>query len=238
MSKGIENYKKLSKPPQWSLKTIGAGRLKGKSDINPQWRYEALTEVYGTCGIGWKFTIDRLWTEQATEGQIFAFANISLYVKEDDKWSDPIPANGGNMLIVKESRGLYNNDEAFKMAVTDALGNACKMVGVASEIYRGTFGTKYELTESLKIDNNQLNKKPLMDENKKAAAKKMQEEDAEKSKLRNEIIVLAKTEMTDQKKKVIDSIKEGKNNKDLTIQQLKDIKIVLQTQTLKDKMED
>ena len=32
----IELYKKHEKPPVWALKEIQAGRLKGKSDINPQ----------------------------------------------------------------------------------------------------------------------------------------------------------------------------------------------------------
>ena len=48
------------------------------------------------------------------------------------------------MLIQKESSGLYSNDEGYKMAVTDALGTAMKMLGVAAEVYLGNFdGSKY-----------------------------------------------------------------------------------------------
>ena len=141
----MENYNKLRRPPVTALKTIGAGRLKGKSDINPQWRYEAMTEVFGPCGTGWKFTIDKLWNEPGADGAIFAFAQISLCVfSEDGTWSDPIPGVGGHQLIVKESAGLHNNDEAFKMAVTDALSTAMKMLGVAADIYAGLWdGSKY-----------------------------------------------------------------------------------------------
>ena len=139
----MENYNKLRRPPPTALRTIKAGRLKGKSDINPQWRYEAMTEVYGPCGTGWKFTIDRLWNESGATGAVFAFAQISLYVKDID-WSAPIPGIGGHQLIVKESAGLHNNDEAFKMAVTDALSTAMKMLGVAADIYAGLWdGAKY-----------------------------------------------------------------------------------------------
>ena len=36
------------------------------------------------------------------------------------------------------------NDEGYKMAITDALGTAMKVIGVAADIYRGNFdGSKY-----------------------------------------------------------------------------------------------
>lgn len=156
----------VKQPPKEALKAIGAGRLKGKTDINPQWRMEKLTEVFGPCGIGWKYTIEKLWLEDGLDGQKFAFALVSLCIrdknntpaysvtiKEDnfDKsvfipipWSDPIPGIGGSMLLNKESSGIHHNDEAFKMAVTDALSVAMKALGVASDIYRGLWdGSKY-----------------------------------------------------------------------------------------------
>ncbi len=40
-----------SVPPE-AIKPITAGRLKGKSDINPMWRIKVLTEQFGPCGEG------------------------------------------------------------------------------------------------------------------------------------------------------------------------------------------
>lgn len=41
--------------------------------------------------------------------------------------------------------GMHNNDEAFKMAVTDALSVACKMLGIGADIYAGRMdGDKYQ----------------------------------------------------------------------------------------------
>jgi hypothetical protein len=65
------------------------------------------------------------------------FVQVSLYIKDGDKWSEPIPAFGGDFLIKKDRNGTHGNDEGFKMAITDALGTACKMIGVAADIYRG-----------------------------------------------------------------------------------------------------
>jgi hypothetical protein len=146
----MDKYKQASKPPPWALRTIQAGRLKGKSDINPQWRYQIMTELYGLCGYGWKFQVERLWTEQGPDNQVFAFAQVALQVKEiGSAWSEPIPGIGGHMLIVKEKAGPYANDEAYKMAVTDALSTAMKMLGVAADVYTGTMdGSKYSASRN------------------------------------------------------------------------------------------
>jgi hypothetical protein len=143
MSENMKYWDQMKTVPKERLKVIQAGRLKGKSDINPQWRYEVLTHVFGVCGIGWKFTIDKQWIEKYDNGEIASFANVSLYIKVDGEWSDPIPANGGSMFVANESRGPYVSDECYKMAITDALGTAAKMIGVASDIYQGITDSKY-----------------------------------------------------------------------------------------------
>lgn len=141
----LEIYNKLKTPPENALKTIQAGRLKGYSDINPQWRIEIMTEIFGICGIGWKFNITNQWLENASDSQVFAFVNIDLYIKHNGEWSDAIPGTGGTLLITKESKGLYSDDEAYKKSLTDALGNAMRFIGVGSDVYRGWFNerTKY-----------------------------------------------------------------------------------------------
>ena len=140
----MEFWDKVKQPPPEALKTITGGRLKGMTDIKPIWRMQSLTEEYGPCGIGWKYTIDKLWTELGSENQVFAFATISLFIKSDEVWSDPIPGIGGSMLVTMEKNGLYSNDEGYKMAVTDALSVACKALGIGANIYAGlSDGSKY-----------------------------------------------------------------------------------------------
>jgi hypothetical protein len=138
----------VKQPPTGALRQIQAGRLKGKSDINPQWRYKTMTEQFGPCGVGWKFDIVKTWTEPGPDNQVISCAQINLYIKVDGQWSEPIPGVGGHMLVVKESAGLHANDEGFKMAITDALGTAMKMLGVGADVYAGLWdGTKYKDTE-------------------------------------------------------------------------------------------
>ena len=134
----MDLYEQLQTPPNDALKSIGFGSLKGFSDINPQWRYEAVTNQFGACGVGWKYTIDSHWIQPIQQtGETMVYVMISFYYKDGDKWSEPIPAYGGDYLVKKDKNGIHGNDEAMKMAVTDALGTAMKMIGVAADVYRG-----------------------------------------------------------------------------------------------------
>ena len=137
----LEIWNRVKRPPESALKPILAGRLRGKTDISPQWRLQVMTEVFGPCGKGWTYKIDDLWTEPGSDGQVFAFAKVTLKIGE----SQIVPGVGGAMLVVKEKEGLHSNDEAFKMAVTDALSVAMKALGVAADIYLGLWdGSKYK----------------------------------------------------------------------------------------------
>lgn len=142
----LEIYKKLSQPPKTALRDIEEGPLKGKTDINPQWRYEAMTETFGMVGIGWKYEIQKLWTEPGANGETLAFAQVAVFIRDPDskEWSDPIVGIGGSKLINKFSAGPKSNDEGYKMAVTDAFSTSLKMIGVAADIYAGRWdGSKY-----------------------------------------------------------------------------------------------
>lgn len=149
-NENLRFYEVLRKVPKEAVKTIGAGRLKGMSDVNPMWRIKAMTDTFGPCGIGWKFEITQQWQE--TYGQeVKAFTNINVYVKVNGEWSEPIPGTGGATLVEINSKGYsYVNDEGFKMSLTDALSVAMKALGVAADIYFSKdaeisqFDTKYE----------------------------------------------------------------------------------------------
>lgn len=158
-------FNKVRQVPQSALKSIGAGRLKGMSDVNPVWRILAMTDAFGVCGIGWKYEITKQWTE--TYGnEIKGFCNINLYVKVDGEWSDAIPGTGGSAFVTMERNGAYVNDEVYKMALTDALSVAMKSLGVAADIYfaKGAdLGTKYDINEQ--AANGQLPVTPQTDAN-------------------------------------------------------------------------
>nr|DAP24520.1 MAG TPA: DNA repair protein-like protein [Caudoviricetes sp.] len=139
----LEIYERVRQVPQSAQREIQAGRLKGKTDINPMWRIKALTEQFGPCGIGWKYTITDKRLENGANNEVSAFVDIDLYIKVDGEWSDAIPGTGGSAFVASERNGLYTSDECFKMALTDAISVACKALGFGADVYWAKDATKY-----------------------------------------------------------------------------------------------
>ena len=139
----LEIWNKYKSVPENALKDFDNGKFKG-TDINTMWRLKCLTEQFGVCGIGWYYNIKRLWVEETTNHEQFAFAEIELFVKVNGEWSMPISGNGGNKLTrITKSGEFSTSDEAYKMAVTDALGVACRNLGFGADIYWANDKTKY-----------------------------------------------------------------------------------------------
>lgn len=153
MMDNLELYNKVREVPANAKKTIGAGRLKGMTDINPMWRIKSLTENFGVCGIGWYPEIVRTWTEPGANGETVTNVEILLYIKDNGQWSKGIPGIGGSKLVTKESAGLYTDDESYKKAYTDALSVACKALGIGADVYWDKDDTKYDTKESKKQTN-------------------------------------------------------------------------------------
>ena len=144
--KNLELYKAFRAVPENAQRAITGGRLKGKTEINPMWRIKALTEVFGPCGIGWRYEVVKQWLEPCAQtGETAAFVNINLFFldKNTGAWSEPIPGTGGSMFCAKERSGPNCSDECYKMALTDALSVAAKALGVGADIYWQADATKY-----------------------------------------------------------------------------------------------
>lgn len=140
----LDLWNKVKTVPDTAKKTIGGGRLKGMTDINPQFRLKTLTEQFGICGYGWRYEIIKSWLEKGFGDTVAAFVEINLYIKNGGEWSAAIPGTGGSMFIAKEDKGPYTSDECYKMALTDALSVACKALGVGADVYWDKDASKYD----------------------------------------------------------------------------------------------
>lgn len=140
----LQIWNAVKQTPSNFLKKIEFGYLKGKSDINPQWRLMAMTQAFGPVGHGWTYRIVKLWSEPCTDGNVMAFAEVAVKTKLDGVWGEEFSGIGGSTIVDKNKNGIAANDEGFKKAVTDALGVAFKAVGVAADVYLGNYdGSKY-----------------------------------------------------------------------------------------------
>ena len=137
----IELWKRYANPPEEALKGFDNGSFRG-TDISPMWRIRCLTEAFGACGVGWYSEIVEHWTDECG-GILMAQVRIRLYLKQDNgEWSKPIEAIGGNSFVRKA--GGKPSDEVYKMAETDAIGGACKKLGIGNAIYWERGYSKYE----------------------------------------------------------------------------------------------
>ena len=140
----LEIYNEVRAVPAEAQKAITGGRLKGMTDINPMWRIKSLTEQFGPCGVGWKYTIKDKRLEKGENGEVAAFVDIDLFYLWEGSWSEAVAGTGGAMFVTKESKGHYTDDECFKKALTDAISVACKALGFGADVYWSKDKTKYD----------------------------------------------------------------------------------------------
>ena len=132
----MQIYERLRTPPKEALRKIGAGRLRGFTDINPMWRIKAMTEAFGPCGIGWGTTDETFWLESGAD-EVTVQCSLRLWYR-DPKTGDksaPLFGVGGSKLVVIEKGGPRLDDEAYKKARTDAIGVAMKDLGMSADVY-------------------------------------------------------------------------------------------------------
>ncbi|MDQ9022788.1 hypothetical protein RFI02_16915 [Acinetobacter sichuanensis] len=140
----LKTWNDVKQTPSNFLKKIEFGYLKGKSDINPQWRLMAMTQAFGPVGHGWTYRIVRTWSEAAPSGAVMCFAEVAVKTKFEGAWGEEFSGIGGSEIVEIAKGQLKASDEGYKKAVTDALGVAFKAVGVAADVYLGNYdGSKY-----------------------------------------------------------------------------------------------
>lgn len=150
MSDNLKVWNLVKQVPTNFLKPIGGGKLKGKSDINPQWRLMAMTQAFGMVGHGWTYRIVRTWNEPVPDGSVMCFAEVAVKTKIDGEWGQEFSGIGGSNTVEKNKNGLQSNDDGYKMAVTDALSVAFKAVGIAADIYLGNYDdSKYQYKQDV-----------------------------------------------------------------------------------------
>jgi|SRR5882672_4718236 len=111
-----------------------SGGFKGTA-IKPIWIVRRLTETFGPCGIGWG-SFEPHYQVVPCEGEILVFCTVSAWHGSKD---NVVFGVGGDKVQAKRQSGFFCDDEAFKKAFTDALGNAFKFIGVAADVHMGLF---------------------------------------------------------------------------------------------------
>lgn len=113
-----------------------AGGFRGTS-VKPIYTDLKMTEMFGPCGIGWGYSMPTFQVVNGPGDTVLVFCTLELwYVNpETGQRSEPIPGVGGDSVVVKQNNALRGDDESFKKATTDAIGNAMKHIGMSADIH-------------------------------------------------------------------------------------------------------
>lgn len=157
-NENIKFYQLLREVPQEAKKNFNNGSFSG-TDINPMWRIKRLTEIFGPAGFGWYYEVVNRHLEHASDNvTICAFVSVNLFVNINGQWSKPIYGEGGNTMCswIDKKQKISTTDEAFKMALTDAISNATKQLGLGADVWferDKTHSTKYDLQQERAKEN-------------------------------------------------------------------------------------
>lgn len=115
-----------------------AGGFKGTA-TRPVWTEMRLTEHFGPCGVGWGCD-EPVFQLVPAGDEILVFCTLRCwYIEEAGKAGASLYGVGGDKVLVKQQSGLRTDDEAYKKAFTDALGNAFKHLGAGADVHMGLF---------------------------------------------------------------------------------------------------
>lgn len=128
-----------------------AGGFKGTA-IKPIYTEQKMTEVFGPAGKGWGMGEPSFQTVPGNDGQVAVYCTVKLWWAPTEpglngQYKHEVYGVGGDMVVVKQSSGLRTDDEAFKKAFTDAVGNAMKHLGMSADVHMGLFDDSKYVSE-------------------------------------------------------------------------------------------
>jgi hypothetical protein len=141
-------WDQLRRPDPKVLKPFDRGSFKGTA-INPMWILQRTTEVVGPIGDAWEVGEPTFQIVNGVNNEVLVFCTVSVSLKAGGGVFHGV---GGDKIVkyYKANEKYHkperweNDDEAFKKAFTDALGNALKHLGAGADIWFNLWdGNKY-----------------------------------------------------------------------------------------------
>lgn len=113
-----------------------SGGFRG-TQIDPAWRLQIMTEVFGPVGKGWGY--EQLeWT--VVERMVFICVRVWYRDPETGEVCHTGPQWGGTEVVRRNRDGTERpDDECFKMSITDAVGKCLQQLGLGADVYMGQF---------------------------------------------------------------------------------------------------
>jgi hypothetical protein len=136
------------------------------------WAIKTMTEIFGPVGEGWGMDRPEFQVVPGHNSEVMVYCTISGWCRRGDGKTgerNVFFGVGGDKVVgyikANTAKGYperwENDDEAFKKAYTDAVGNALKFLGVAADIHMGLWdGSKYSREADDKPPESKANSRP------------------------------------------------------------------------------
>lgn len=144
MSDNLAIWNALSKTdPKHTKQFKRAGGFSGTA-IKPMWIVHKLTAQFGPVGEGWGMGKPDFQVVPGNNGEVLVYCTVECWHGSSE---NKLYGVGGDKIVTyikpneqyKRPERWENDDEAFKKAFTDAVGNAFKFVGVGADVHMGQF---------------------------------------------------------------------------------------------------
>jgi hypothetical protein len=130
-----------------------AGGFRGTA-IKPIWIIRRLTEQFGPCGVGWGMDEPDFQIVSGDNREVMVYCTVAGWYTENGQRATVYGVGGDKIVTHIKANDQYNrperwenDDEAFKKAFTDAVGNAFKFVGMGADVHMGLFEDSKYLRE-------------------------------------------------------------------------------------------
>jgi hypothetical protein len=139
----LRHWSALERTDPAHTRPFNRGRFQGTA-TRPIYHEELLTKHFGPCGIGWGMGKPEFTLVPALE-ELVVYCTVMLwYMDGETETRGESWGVGGDKVLAQQSSGPFINDEAYKSAYTDALGNAMKHIGVGADVHMNRFAdSKY-----------------------------------------------------------------------------------------------
>lgn len=151
----MELWNKLGKTDPAHVKPFKRAGGFGGTAIKPIYTEQKMTEVFGPAGKGWGMGEPSFQVVQGVNQEILVYCHVSLWWADADGTTRTVYGVGGDKIVsyikpneqYKRPERWENDDEAFKKAFTDAVGNAMKHIGMSADVHMGLFDDSKYVSE-------------------------------------------------------------------------------------------
>ena len=134
MTSNLRHWEALFRTnPEFTKPFTSPGGFRGTA-TDPIFHYLMLTEHFGPMGQGWGTYEPKWQIVNCADQGIIVFCTLECWYIDDDSEKCSLWGVGGDRVVKIDSRGIFPDDDAFKKAFTDALGNAFSRLGLGGDI--------------------------------------------------------------------------------------------------------